>query len=323
MPLHPRIKHLITLANRVQRPSDEPLPVQRKSENLAASLFGRTVMRKGAPMTSITNRLVPVQGGQILVRLYRPTAGVLPLHLFIHGGGWCAGDVDGRDNRCQDLAADAGCLVASVDYRLAPENQYPVPAEDCYAALCWLVEHAEEFDVNSAAVSVGGESAGANLSAVVALMARDRKGPRLAFQMLEVPAVDLTMSQPSIDELAEGYMLTKANMIEYVRNYLPHPELVTDPYVSPLFASSHEGLPPAWIMTCEYDPLRDDGAAYAKALETAGVPVEYRMMPGHVHGSPALTRLIPEVRSYHRDAAAALRAAFRTAQTAAPASAAN
>jgi acetyl esterase len=314
VPLDRRIAALVALGNRVTNPeADQPMPLQRTADSRTGALFAKLVMRPGAKMHDKTHRMVPVEAGHILVRLYRPHPGDLPLHVFLHGGGWCTGNLDQRDARCQDLAAAAGCLVASVDYRLAPENQYPTQPEDCYAALCWLVAHAAELGINPDVVSVGGESAGGNLAAVVCLMARDRLGPRLAFQMLEVPATDLTMSQPSISELATGYLLTRQGMETYVRWYIEDPSRITEPYASPLHAADLRGLPPAWIMTCEYDPLRSDGEAYAAKLRAAGVPVQYQQLAGHIHPSFAFSRLTASARRYQAEAAAALQAGHRRA----------
>jgi acetyl esterase len=268
-------------------------------------------LRKGPEVASISHRVIPVEGGRIRLRLYRPVgSGPFPLHVFLHGGGWCIGTLDDRDPRCQALAAGAGCLVVSVDYRMAPENQYPTPPEDCFRALTWLVAHAEELDVDASRVSVGGESAGANLAAVVALMARDRGGPALRFQLLDVPAVDLTLTQPSIEEFGTGYLLERRDMESFIDNYLPDRSLVTDPYVSPLFAEDLSGLPPAWITTMSHDPLQDDGKAYADRLREAGVEVWYRQLQGHIHSSFAFTRLSASARAYEESSVAALRKAL-------------
>ena len=232
-----------------------------------------------------------------------------PLHVYLHGGGWCVGDLDQPDPRCRTIATEASCTVASVDYRMAPENAFPVPLEDCYAALVWLVDQADQLGVDVARVSVGGESAGANLAALVALLARDRNGPPLVFQWLDVPATDLTMTQPSIDRLATGYGLTKAGMEEYRAAYLRDVD-PKDPYVSPLHHDDLTGLPPALIATMEYDPLQDDGTAYAQRLREAGVAVEHHHLPGMVHASFAFTRLLPRAREYEQTAIAALRRAY-------------
>ena len=313
MPLEPPIRALVALGNRLgDHDADTLMPLQRQAASIAGKLFARVVIRRAHPVESVTHQMVPVTGGHILVRMYRPRSGALPLHVFLHGGGFCTGTLDQRDGRCQDLAVETDCVVAAVDYRLAPENHYPTPPEDCYAALCWLVEHATHLGIEPDAVSIGGESAGATLATVTCLMARDRGGPAVVFQMLEVPATDLTLRQPSVNELATGYGLTRRNMEAYTASYLQSPEQALEPYASPLFAEL-DGLPPAWVLTCEFDPLRSEGEAYARRLREAGVPTAHRVLLGHTHGSAAWTRLTASARQYQRDAAAALRAAHRTA----------
>jgi acetyl esterase len=231
--------------------------------------------------------------------------------VFVHGGGWCAGTVDERDSRCRAVVAGAGCAVASIDYRLAPENAYPVPGEDCYAALTWLVEHADVLGFDTSRIAVGGESAGANLAAVLCLMSRDRGGPEICHQWLDVPALDLTLSQPSLQSVPDGNLLDRSSIDRFLDCYLTDPGQAREPYASPLLAPDHHGLPPAWIMGAEYDKLRDDSVAYAEALSSAGVAVEHRILAGHVHPSFAFTRLIPSAAAYERDAIAALARAFR------------
>ncbi len=266
-------------------------------------------------MASERDLMVPVDGGAIVVRLYVPegaSAGPLPLHVFLHGGGWCVGSLYERDPRCRHIAEGAQCIVASVDYRLAPENAFPTAAEDCYAALCWLVDHADELGIDGTKVAVSGESAGANLAAVTCLIARDRSGPTICHQWLDVPATDATMTQPSITEVPDGHLLDLDALHLFRAAYLPTEDLYTHPYASPLFAESHEGLPPAWIMSAEFDKLRSDGEVYAAALEAAGVPVEFQVLPGHVHPSFAFTRLLPSAKAYERAAIAALARALHT-----------
>jgi acetyl esterase len=316
MPLEPAIRAIVALGNRTINHHHPPLPMplQRLAEQRLGGL-GRLVVLKGAPVQSITHHMVPVDGGRIVVRLYRPRAGRLPLHVFLHGGGFCSGNVTQRDDRCQNLAVNTECVVASVGYRLAPENRYPTAPEDCYTALTYLVEHAGDIDIDPDVVSVGGESAGANLAAVMALMARDRHGPTLAFQMLDVPATDLTLNQPSIRQLATGYMLTLEGMEDFMRNYI-EPDRVTEPYASPLLAPDLSGLPPAWIMSCEFDPLRSDAEAYAKRLEASGVCVQYQQLDGHIHPSFSFSRISASARRYLGAAESALRAAHRNARDA-------
>lgn len=308
MPLEPRLRPILALGNRMAD-DDSTFPARRLASTIQARQLGRLVMRRG-PKVPTREVMVPVHGGAIRVRLYEPPgARPRPLHVFLHGGGWCVGDLDQRDPRCRAIAVEASCTVASVDYRMAPENAFPVPLEDCYAALVWLVDHADELGVDVHKVSVGGESAGANLAALVALLTRDRSGPPLVFQWLDVPATDLTMSLPSIDRLATGYGLTKAGMEEYRAAYLRDVD-PKDAYVSPLHHDDLSGLPPALISTMEYDPLQDDGTAYAQRLREAGVDVEHHHLPGMVHASFAFTRLLPLAREYEQTAIAALRRAY-------------
>lgn len=312
MPVEPRLRPILALQNRREGDPDATFAARRLASTIQARQLGRIVMHHG-PKVPTREVMVPVHGGAIRVRLYEPTdagVGPRPLHVFLHGGGWCVGDLDQRDPRCRAVAAGAHCTVASVDYRMAPENAYPTPLEDCYAALAWLVAHADELGVDAARVSVGGESAGANLAALVALLARDRNGPALVLQWLDVPATDLTMSQPSIDRLADGYGLTKADMEEFRAAYLRDVD-PKDPYVSPLHYDDLSGLPPALIMTAEFDPLRDDGHAYAQRLREADVEVEHHHLEGMVHASFAFTRLLPLAKEYEQTAIAALRRAYR------------
>ena len=255
---------------------------------------------------------MPVDGGEITVRIYTPFGqGPFPAHLYLHGGGFWLGRPDHFDSNCQATADGAGCVVVSVDYRLAPEHKFPTAPEDCYAALLWLVDHAAELDVDPTRVSVGGGSAGGNLTAVVALMARDRNGPELVFQLLEIPVTDLTGSQPSIVENGSGYMLTKEGMELCVEYYLADPADKTHPYASPLLADDLSGLPPALVMTAEFDPLRDEGEAYGRRLAEAGVPTSIRRWEGQFHGSIMMGKLIPDLSEEYRVMVVdALRAAY-------------
>ncbi|MET1007281.1 MAG: alpha/beta hydrolase, partial [Propionibacteriaceae bacterium] len=234
----------------------------------------------------------------------------LPVHLFLHGGSFWLGSVAEYEPLCRWYAATVGCVVVSVEYRLAPEFPYPTAVEDCYAALCWVAEHAEELEIDGDRVSVGGVSAGGNLAAVVSLLARDRGGPPIVLQVLEIPVTDLTMSQPSVDEFAEGHFLTKASLQEAYGFYLSDPRSASDPYASPLLAADLAGLPPAFVLTCECDPLRDEGEAYARRLSEAGGTVQGYRVPGHVHGSLYLTRFLPSARRAVASTCAALTSAY-------------
>lgn len=313
MPLEPRVAKIVAVMRKLdRRRPDTPMAVTRRQSAATARSLGFLVMPPGPEPASTVDHDVPVAGGRITVRVYTPRGpGPFPLHVFLHGGGWCVGTVDERDPRCRQIVQGAGCVVASVDYRMAPENTYPTPGEDCYAALTWLVDHADDLDVDASRVAVGGESAGANLAAVLCLMARDRGGPAICHQWLDVPAVDLTLSQPSIRTVPDGHLLDRSSIDRYLDCYLTDPAEALEAHASPLLAPDLSGLPPAWIMSCEYDKLRDDGLAYAEALRRAGVAVEHTLLAGHVHPSFGFTRLIPSAAAYEQRAIAALAEAFR------------
>jgi acetyl esterase len=288
-----------------------PITVRRERSARLSHRGAALVMLRESDPASTTHDDVPVEGGRIMVRLYRPHGrGPFPAYVFLHGGGWCEGTLDERDARCRAICAGAGCLVVSVAYRLAPENRFPTATEDCYAALEWVVDNAARLDVDPDRVAIGGESAGANLAAVVCIMARDRDGPSVCHQWLDVPATDLTCSQSGFRDVPDGYGLDRAAVDDYLSHYLPDPTMATEPYCSPLLAGDLSGLPPAWIMTAEFDKLRGDGEAYAAALNTAGVEAHHVRLAGHVHASFSFTRILPSARAYQRDAIAALAAAF-------------
>ena len=268
-------------------------------------------MLPGPKHVAVEHTSVPVDGGNIPVRLYRPpAAGPLPLYVFFHGGGWCKGGLDERDPRCRTIAAGADCLVASIDYRMAPENQFPTAPEDCFAALNALVARSAEIGIDADRVAIGGESAGANLAAAVCLMARDRSGPRICHQWLDVPATDATLAQEGHRNVPDGYLLDAADIDEYLDHYLPDPAMATDPRCSPLLAGDLSGLPSAWIMSAGYDRLRGDAQAFAEALQAAEVPVRHTRLGGHIHTTFAFTRLLPSAQDYEREAISALAQAF-------------
>jgi acetyl esterase len=236
---------------------------------------------------------------QLAVRVYRPRdagSAALPLVVNFHGGGWTIGSLDSTDWLCSNVAVDARAVVVSVEYRLAPDHRFPAAAEDCYAALVDVVGRAVEFGADPDRSAVMGDSAGGNLAAVVSLMARDRSGPRIAHQGLIYPAVDLTMSSPSIDENAHAPILTKADCLAFRDHYLGDQDQ-KQPYASPLFAEDHAGLPPALIQVAEHDPIRDDGRRYASRLQAAGVPVRLTEYAGMPHGYvwfPRICRSAPQ-----------------------------
>jgi acetyl esterase/lipase len=226
--------------------------------------------------------------------------------VYFHGGGWVVGDLDTHEAICRTLANPASCVVASVDYRCAPECRYPTAAEDAYAATCWIAEHAGELGVDARRLALCGDSAGGNLAAVVPLMARDRGGPRVALQVLVYPVTDCDLDTPSYRENATGYILTREGMRWYWEQYAPGLAERREPYASPLRASSLAALPPALVVTAEYDPLRDDGELYARRLAEAGVPVALSRYAGLVHSFFRLTNVLDAARAAVREVADAL-----------------
>jgi acetyl esterase len=252
--------------------------------------------------------MIEVRGATIPVRIYRPTGtGPLPAHVFAHGGAFFAGSIGELDGLCGEYARDARCAVFSVGYRLAPEHRWPTAAEVVYAVLDWVAGHAAELGIDSARLSLGGASAGGGLAAAVALMARDRGGPAVNFQLLETPVLDLTLSLPSINRFASGYLLTRAWLRRGYEAYVPDEAQRRDGYASPLLAGDLSGLPPTFVLTAEFDPLRDEGEAYARRLSDAGVPVETVRARGHVHGS--IYSSMHSARRYRRTMSTALRRA--------------
>ena len=238
------------------------------------------------PVKKVLNIKIPGGGGEIPVRVYIPVKETnVPVVIFYHGGGWATGSVEFYDNVTRALANKSGFIVVSVDYRLAPENPFPAAIDDAYAALEWVAKNAKEIGGDPRRIAVAGDSAGGNLAAVIALKARDENGPPISFQVLIYPVLNvLSLHTKSYDAFAKGYYLLKDDM-EYFRSlYLPHKKDWTNPYASPLLAKDVSKLPPALIITDEFDILRDEGEAYANRLKETGVPVRLSRYPGMIHG---------------------------------------
>ena len=262
----------------------EPLQVATLRERYAA--LAELVPR--GPEVDSSDRTVPGPAGPVPVRIYSPpTVEAVGVLLYLHGGGWTIGDLDTHDHPCRTLCHDGSVVVVSVDYRLAPEHPFPAALDDARAVLDWVAAHTADLGVASGRIAVGGDSGGGNLAAVLALMARDSGDPTLAFQLLVYPAVDLRANSveryPSLRENATGYLLTLEHMELFIGNYRPDPALGEDWRLSPLLAPDHSGLPPALVITAGFDPLRDEGHAYAETLSSAGVEVVHRHYPETVH----------------------------------------
>jgi len=260
-----------------------------------------------APSVTTTVQAVPVEGGTIDLRVHRPAGdGPFPALVYLHGGGWILGSAWQTDVVCRRLADVTGSVVASVDYRLAPEHPAPGPVEDCYAALAWVVDNADTLDVDAADVALGGQSAGGNLAAAVALMCRDRGGPALVAQWLDVPALDLTLpDDEAVATFGRGFGLNLDEVQHTVPLYIGDTD-ASDAYVSPLRAADLSGLPPAIVTVAGCDPLRDQGRRYADALEAAGVPARFTVWEGHLHATMSLTNLAPSCRDYEAEVVAGL-----------------
>jgi acetyl esterase len=248
------------------------------------------------PVGDVEDLTIPVEHGELPARVYRPdgASGPVPTVVFFHGGGFVIGDLDTHDNQSRAICRDTGAVVLSVAYRVAPEDAFPAAVDDCVAATAWAAEHVDRLGGDAQRIAVGGDSAGGNLAAVVAQQARDGAGPALAAQLLVYPATDFRDDDtryPSRSENAEGYFLTRADMEYFARHYAEGAD-DTDPRLSPI-TGDLAGLPPAVVVTAEYDPLRDEGDAYAAALQAAGVEVVHRRFDGMIHGFFDLSALSP------------------------------
>jgi acetyl esterase len=244
------------------------------------------------PLGGVEDRAL--EGG-VRIRLYRPEGkGPFPVLLYFHGGGWVVGDLDSHDQVCRSLARRAPALVINVDYRLAPETPFPGPLDDCEAALRWAASRAALLGGRPDRIAVGGDSAGANLAAALALRVRDRGGPPIALQLLIYPVTDRNFETLSYREFASGFGLTRSNMQWFWECYLPEASGVPVPEAAPLRAKSLAGLPPAFVLTAEFDVLRDEGEAYARRLHKEGVPLRGMRFRGMNHGFIRMAALFPQ-----------------------------
>ena len=293
--LHPQAKALLELIERNGLP-----PTHTLSPDEARRFYRerRSYTQPTPPeVASVAELQADGPAGAIPVRLYRPRGSdagtVLPLLVYFHGGGWVIGDLDTHDTLCRELANGAGCAVASVDYRLAPEHRFPAAVDDCIAATRWLRRHAGALQLDATRLAVGGDSAGGNLAAVVAIAARDAGDPPIRFQLLIYPATDMRRGAPSHTTNGQGYLLTRDTIAYFCGHYMGEAS-EADWRASPLLREDLFGLPPALVITAGYDPLRDEGLAYAQRLSEAGNLATQVCFERQIHGFITMGRVIDE-----------------------------
>ncbi len=290
MALDPQVAAVLEAAAKAGRPL-----MQTLQPDEARKMFRDTRVPLQPPppkMARVDDLIADAGHGKIPLRHFRPLGHaeneLIPALVYYHGGGWVIGDLDTHDVTCRQLAEASGCAVVSVNYRKAPEHRFPAAIDDAYAIASWLAVNGGNLRIDGHRLAVGGDSAGGNLAAAVALMARDalaagNPAPSLRFQLLIYPATDMTMQHESLDRFAEGYLLTRAAMAWFIDHYMTGADK-RDLRASPLLAASLENLPPAYVITAGFDPLRDEGFAYARRLREAGNTVEYVEYGGMVHG---------------------------------------
>jgi len=310
--LHPDAKMVCDLIVASGRPPIETLtPPQARQAYLAS----RQVLQPDPePVAEVAALEAVGPARPIPLRFYRGQGcakdSPQPAVIFFHGGGWVIGDLESHDQVCRALANATSCILIAVDYRLAPEHKFPAAAEDAIAATQWIASNAGRLGIDATRLAVGGDSAGGNLAAVVAIAARDQGGPRILSQFLVYPAADMSVDWPSAERHAEQLPLTRAAMNWFIAHYLRSAADKADWRASPLRAESLKGLPPALIVTAGFDPLCDEGQAYAKALVAAGVPVVHELFAGQIHGFLSMGRIVADSQRLIEMAAAALKCAF-------------
>jgi acetyl esterase len=291
MALNPVIAGWLDFMNSM--PAINTMPVAEARATLDA---GRALQPPPPSVGHVANRDVPSPDGPIPVRIYTPFGiGPFPLVVHFHGGGFVIGDLESHDAACRHLCLASGAVVVAVHYRLAPEHKAPAAVEDCLAVTRWAAAHAGEIGADPRRVAVAGDSAGGSLSTLISMRIRDEGGPKLCAQLLNCPWVDMDLTRPSYRENKEGYFLSLSMIQWFFDQYMRSPQDRDDPRIVPMKAKDLKGLPPAYVLTAEYDPLRDEGEAYADRLMAAGVPVVKKRVSGMIHDFPCLSlNVIPE-----------------------------
>jgi acetyl esterase/lipase len=308
--LHPQIREVLRImAEAKLRPIEEMTPAEARQQMEATA---RARQAEPLPVAKVEERMIPGPLGDIRLRLYWPqAAGKVPAIVYYHGGGHVIGSLDTHDFVARNLSSGAGALVASVDYRMGPEHKFPAAVDDSFAALQWVHANAAGLGADPTRMGVHGDSAGGNLAAVVALLARDIGGPRLRLQSLVYPVTDYSLSRASYEKYANGYgILTRDAMVWFRDHYLRRPDDANDWRASPIKAPSLAGVAPAIVVTAECDVLHDDGQHYADALHRADVPVEYKEYPGMIHAFFGLVPAVDDAMNAQHAVWAAFKRAF-------------
>lgn len=299
-----RIKMLLWILNKNKGPQPhevDPVTARANAQKIVAKV-DRFMDYAEIQLPSVEDRTIPGRESDIPVRIYHPNSDKnLPIIMYFHGGGFVMRSIDSHDKVCRRICRDNKAIVISVGYRLAPEYKFPIPLHDCYDATVWASKHGGSLGGDASRLVVMGDSAGANLSTAVCLMSRDLEGPKISYQVLIYPCTDGYLSSKSITDLGEGYFLTKKMMEWFIAHYKSSDEDLESPYLSVLLAEDLSNLPPAFLFTAEYDPLKDEGRKYADKLKAAGNEVLFKEYPGMIHGFISMPRLSKRILGTYED----------------------
>ena len=313
MPLDPQAQKVMDAIAALGLPPNHMVSPQEARANMLAR-----PRAAGPEVAKVVNQTIPNGDYQVPVRIYTPEGpGPFPILCWYHGGGWVIGNLETADASARHLAMQSECVVVSVDYRLAPEYKFPVPFDDCYAATEWASQNAAAINGDPDRIAVGGDSAGGNLAAAIALAARDRGGPRLVFQLMVYPVTAMDYQTGSYSSNADGYLLTRDAMKWYWDHYLANDADASNPYAAPMAAADLSGLPPSLTITAEFDPLCDEGEAYAAQLRAAGNEAAASRYDGMIHGFFGMCGVVDKADIAVAEASAALRKSFAAVNPAA------